>query len=226
VLVGERARAVLDETPVVSREELLAATDRPVARSLTLVCAALAVVVGAYVAVTVKNSSARQFTSGRSRLVSETWPVFAHHPLLGVGVGAQALASHEQSHPRLLTQRNASHTTPLTVAAELGVVGVAAYVLFLAGAARLLLAVVRRNRSLGLGLAAVFLVPLVHSLVYAGFFEDPVTWGSLALAAAYLVAQPAEERVAAPAAATGGSDAARGSRAAAKPAATAPSPRS
>jgi hypothetical protein len=44
---------------------------------------------------------------------------------------------------------------------------------------------------LGLGLAAVFLTLLIHSLFYAGFFEDPITWGVLAVAAAALAALPA-----------------------------------
>ena len=38
----------------------------------------------------------------------------------------------------------------------------------------------------GVGLAAVFLVLGVHSLLYAGFFEDPLTWGVIGLACAAL----------------------------------------
>ncbi|MGH3110655.1 MAG: hypothetical protein ACRDQT_07035, partial [Gaiellaceae bacterium] len=34
------------------------------------------------------------------------------------------------------------------------------------------------------GLAAVFLALVVHSLLYAGFFEDPLTWGVFGLVAA------------------------------------------
>ena len=63
-------------------------------------------------------------------------------------------------------------------------------VAFIAGAARVLLSVTARARALGLGLAAVFLTLLIHSLFYAGFFEDPITWGVLALAAAALAAPP------------------------------------
>ena len=46
------------------------------------------------------------------------------------------------------------------------------------------------NRALGLGAAAVFLTLLVHSLFYAGFFEDPIVWGVIALAAWALLAAP------------------------------------
>ena len=42
------------------------------------------------------------------------------------------------------------------------------------------------DRALGLGLAAVLLVLFVHSLLYAGFFEDPLTWGVIGLTAAAL----------------------------------------
>ena len=38
---------------------------------------------------------------------------------------------------------------------------------------------------------AVFLVLGVHSLLYAGFFEDPLTWGVMGLASAALAGAPA-----------------------------------
>src|SRR5207245_11243488 len=56
----------------------------------------------------------------------------------------------------------------------------------------------RRDRALGIGLGAVFLVLFVHSLFYAGFFEDPLTWGVLGVAGAVLaVPAPVTERAAA-----------------------------
>ena len=53
----------------------------------------------------------------------------------------------------------------------------------LAGATRLLLLLTRLNRALGLGASAVFLALFVHSLFYSGFFEDPIVWGVMVLAA-------------------------------------------
>jgi hypothetical protein len=50
--------------------------------------------------------------------------------------------------------------------------------------------VTRHERLLGLGLATVLFVLFVHSLLYAGFFEDPLTWGALAIAAAVLASIP------------------------------------
>ena len=66
--------------------------------------------------------------------------------------------------------------------------GFALYAWLLAAAAWALWLVTRRQRVLGLGLASILLVLFVHSLLYAGFFEDPLTWGVLGLAAAVLAA--------------------------------------
>jgi hypothetical protein len=80
------------------------------------------------------------------------------------------------------------------VLAELGAVGFVLYIAFLAGAARLLWEAFRRERLLGLGLAACFLVLLLHSLFYSGFFEDPVMWGVLGVAAMLVAPSPAVTR--------------------------------
>ena len=56
-----------------------------------------------------------------------------------------------------------------------------------------------RDRAFGVGLAAVFLVLVVHSLLYAGFFEDPLTWGVIGLACAALARAPVPEDVREPA---------------------------
>ena len=157
-----------------------------IAAAAGLALVAASVGVGIYAA----NHPSSRVTSGRSRLVSVTTRVIADHPLVGVGVGAQPKASHEEAARRGLDSRDASHTTPLTVAAELGGLGILFYLAFLAGAVRVLWDAYVRDRALGLGLAAVFLTLFVHSLVYAGFFEDPVTWGCLAVAAAVVAALP------------------------------------
>jgi O-antigen ligase len=162
------------------------AGNRSTRRAILVAGAVIVLAAGAFVAVKEHHSSARKLTSDRSRLISVTWTVFRHHPLVGVGVGAQPLASHEEAARRSITTRDKSHTTPLTVAAELGILGLAAYAFFLLSAYGVLRAAERRERAAGLGLAAVFVVLVVHSLFYAGFFEDPLTWGSLAVAASLL----------------------------------------
>jgi O-antigen ligase len=121
--------------------------------------------------------------------VTVTARVVVNHPLVGVGVGSQPLASHNEAKTRIGARQDASHTTPLTVLAETGVVGFAVYVWLLIVAARLLRRVVReRDRALGFSLAASFVVLVLHSLVYAGFFEEPLTWGILGVGAASLAA--------------------------------------
>src|SRR6266851_621905 len=155
----------------------------PRMRRVLLVGGASVVLAGAaFVAATAVNDSARQATSGRTRLARVTWVVFTNHPLAGVGIGGQPQASKDEAKTRLSAKRDRSHTTPLTVAAELGIVGLLIYAALLAGASRLLFLVTRRNRALGLGTAAVFLALFVHSLFYSGFFEDPIVWGVMALA--------------------------------------------
>jgi O-Antigen ligase len=164
-------------------------------RVVLLACALLATLVAAGVAgAAIGDRSARDVTSGRSRLVDVTVEAFEERPIAGVGIGGQPKASSEivkKGSP----SRNASHTTPLTVLAELGVVGFALYAWLLASVAWALYLVARTNRSFGVGLAAVFLVLGVHSLLYAGFFEDPLTWGVIGLAGAALARAPAGEDV-------------------------------
>jgi hypothetical protein len=159
------------------------------ARRVALVAAVAVALVGAGIAAAkVAHSSVRKATSDRSRRIELTAKVFVHHPLAGVGLGSQPRASQKLATRFGPLQNFVSHTTPLTVAAELGVVGFLAYVAILAGAARALDAVRRREQALGLSLGAVFLALFVHSLAYSGFFEDPITWLVLGIAAAALAA--------------------------------------
>ncbi|HEY8792414.1 MAG TPA: O-antigen ligase family protein [Gaiellaceae bacterium] len=165
----------------------------PGMRRVLLIGGAAFVLAGAaFVAATAVNDSARQATSGRTRLARVTWVVFTNHPLVGVGIGGQPQASKDEANTKLSAKRDRSHTTPLTVAAELGLVGLLAYAALLAGASRLLFLLTRLNRALGLGASAVFLALFVHSLFYAGFFEDPIVWGVMALAAWAFLALPRE----------------------------------
>jgi O-Antigen ligase len=163
-------------------------------RRLRLLLVAVAVVAtlaaGAFAAESVEGRSARDVTSGRSRLVTVTLDAFEARPLAGVGIGGQPRASTDES-GRGSPSRNASHTTPLTIAAELGIVGLVLYGWLLGAAAWALVLVSRHDRLLALGLGAVLLVLVVNSLLYAGFFEDPVTWGVLGLAALALASSSA-----------------------------------
>jgi hypothetical protein len=144
----------------------------------------IAAVVALVLAVQVGGGAERSVTSERLRLAEDSAIVFTNHPVVGVGVGGQPLASRQEAGERGSLRRSASHTTPLTVAAELGLIGLVAYLALLAGAVSVLTQVRRRDPALGLGLTAALLVLFVHSLFYDGFFENPITWGVLAVAAA------------------------------------------
>jgi len=109
-----------------------------------------------------------------------------------VGIGGQPLASSELS-GKGRPSRNASHTTPFTVLAELGAIGFALYAWLIAAVGWALVGVTRIDRAFGIGLAAVLGALLAHSFLYAGLFEDPLTWGALALAAAVLAREAAEK---------------------------------
>ena len=162
-------------------------------RAVRLVAAATAVLViaggGAFVADKVAGASTQRVTSDRSRRIDLTARVFAEHPLVGVGLGSQPRASQAVSANGGPPSLFVSHTTPLTVAAELGVIGLALYAALLAGASKALLRVFRLDAAFGLALAAVFLGLFVHSLFYSGFFEDPVTWLVLGVASSFLAAR-------------------------------------
>jgi O-antigen ligase len=154
-------------------------------RIVAVTASALLLLGGAgYVVASTEDESARRVTSDRSRRVEATLEVIRDHPLTGVGLGAQPAESQARSKQGGSPTRFVSHTTPLTVAAELGIPGLVAYLAFLVGAAALIERVRRREPTLGLALAAVLLALVVHSLAYSGFFEDPVTWVVVAVASA------------------------------------------
>jgi O-antigen ligase len=128
-------------------------------------------------------------TSGRWNRVERTADVVRDAPVLGVGLGAQPEASQdlaEQNGAR--TARFVSHTTPLTVAAELGIAGLVVYAFLLAAAIRMILLLRERDFALALSLGAVLFALFIHALAYSGFFEDPITWLTLGIGAAYLAA--------------------------------------
>jgi putative inorganic carbon (hco3(-)) transporter len=157
-------------------------------RSIWLVGAIVAVAAAAVVASpTVRHkASLSHITSGRSTLVSKGAKVAVHHPLAGVGVGGFRRAYAEAAHLKGKEPKAAaSHTTPVTVAAETGVPGLLLFLWLVAVGLRLAF---RRLGSsfegtarLAFGLALVAI--LVHSLFYNALFEDPAFWGLLALVA-------------------------------------------
>ena len=165
---------------------------------MRIVAVATAVLVvaaaAAYVGAQGDHALDRRVTSDRWRRIDVTRKVFEQNPVEGVGIGSQPRASQRLSvgggPPGLFV----SHTTPLTIAAELGAIGLVLYAALLAGAGWALARVRRLNEPFGVALAAVFLALVVHSLAYSGFFEDPMTWLALGLAASVLASARAAAR--------------------------------
>jgi hypothetical protein len=156
------------------------------ARKLIAVTTAAVVLAGvaAFGALLAAGYGAERLTSTRTTLVADTWRVFRTHPLEGVGVASQPAASRDLTDGPRAARRHVSHTAPLTVAAELGVIGLALYLAFLAGALRLFSLVRQRDEALGLALLGVATVLFVHSLSYGVFFDDPLVWAVLGIGAA------------------------------------------
>ncbi len=78
---------------------------------------------------------------------------------------------------------SASHTIPVTVAAEQGVLGLALYVALLIAAFVVLFAGAGRSPP-RIALAACFAALVLHTWTYADFLEDPFTWALLAIGVA------------------------------------------
>jgi O-antigen ligase len=167
-------------------------------RSLTAVGVATVMLIAVGVAASVGRTADREVvvaaparidraTSGRFQLVRNGLRIATDHPLAGVGVGGFKSTYEERFELPARTNEAASHNTPVTVAAETGLIGLGLFAWLLVAAG---LVALRRlpdraptARIAGViaavGLAAIF----VHSLAYNAFFEDPVMWGLLALAA-------------------------------------------
>jgi O-antigen ligase len=136
-------------------------------------------------------------TSGRANLVSGGIHLFAQRPLYGYGAGSfpRAYQEHVRAHRVPVT---VSHTEPVTVAAEQGVIGFAAYTALLVTALWTMGSGLLRLRPAAGGVAAraavlaAFVALLVHTMAYAGFFEDPIAWVLLA-AGASLAAVPVRD---------------------------------
>jgi len=151
-------------------------------------------------------------TSGRANLVSGGIHLFAQRPVYGYGSGSfpKAYRVHVKTKKAPVS---ISHTEPITVAAEQGAIGLAAYVGLVITALWAMASgglVSRAGGAAGgttpedasatgggggspaatgparlsvarAAVLATFVALLVHTMAYAGFFEDPITWVLLAM---------------------------------------------
>lgn len=141
---------------------------------------------GFLASIEIRGDSLRHETSDRTQRVEDTARVIEKYPVVGVGLGGQPRESRRLSGRDRPTPNFVSHTTPLTVAAEMGAAGFVLYAWLIVGGALMLLAAYRLEPGLCLALGAAFLALFVHALFYSGFLEDPITWFVLAAGAAHL----------------------------------------
>jgi O-antigen ligase len=131
-------------------------------------------------------------TGGRANLVSGGAELFAHRPLWGYGAGSFPRAYREQVATRKVPV-SVSHTEPITVAAEQGLIGLAAYLALLAVALWTMASGLFPTAVTGPARQAVlaaFAALIVHTMAYAGFFEDPITWVLMAVGTTLAAARP------------------------------------
>jgi hypothetical protein len=153
------------------------------------------------------SSGLSKVTSGRSDLISGGVDLFASRPLAGHGSGAFGRAFRRERKGNQQQAVSASHTLPVTVAAEQGLVGLAAYLAVLAASLVTLFAggpapgrgppSARETAGRGergpdddpadsmtagrAAVAAMYCALLLHTMVYAAFLEDPLSWSLLAI---------------------------------------------
>jgi putative inorganic carbon (HCO3(-)) transporter len=134
------------------------------------------------------EQGANGVSSGRGSLVSGGLHMFGQRPIWGYGSGSFQ-TEYLRQHPSCTEFRTtdcspggvgASHTLPVTIAAEQGVIGVLLYLGLLVAAALTLVPGVRRNPVRAAVLAA-FVGLVLHTLVYDDFLSDPISWTLLAM---------------------------------------------
>jgi O-antigen ligase len=160
---------------------------RTVYFSLALALAALAVALAApkslHFGLKGSGGSASNATSGRTKLIEGGLELLADRPLYGYGSGSFEKQYRRRHRTSAENATSASHTIPVTVAAEQGIAGLALYVALLIVAFGVLLRGAGRSPPRVI-LAAAFAALVLHTWTYADFLEDPMTWALLAVGAA------------------------------------------
>lgn len=141
------------------------------------------------------SGSTNNATNGRTSLVSGGLELFAKRPLQGYGSGSFEREYRRHSGASAENATSASHTIPVTIAAEQGILGLALYAALLLSAFAVLFRGAGRSpprpkpgdTRLQLAspfrpaIAACFAALVLHTWTYADFLEDPFTWTLLAI---------------------------------------------
>jgi putative inorganic carbon (HCO3(-)) transporter len=154
-------------------------------------------------------------TGGRADLVEGGAELFSERPVWGYGSGSfqRAYKEHRDDEDVPVSE---SHTEPITVAAEQGLIGLSLYLALIVVALWTLGRGMWSARPAGpvavgdpppparqegvppttppaggarAAVLAAFVALLVHTLSYAGFFDDPITWVLLAIGASLAQAE-------------------------------------
>jgi O-antigen ligase len=139
------------------------------------------------------GGSTSNATSGRTTLVSGGLELFAKRPLEGYGSGSFETQYKRHGGGTSENATSASHTIPVTVAAEQGLIGLAVYVALLIVAFLVLFRGAGRSPP-RIALAACFAALVLHTWTYADFLEDPFTWAILAVGVALARVAPDDVR--------------------------------
>ena len=126
------------------------------------------------------GGSASNATSGRTKLISGGLELFAQRPLQGYGSGSFQTEYRRHSQTSVENATAASHTIPVTVAAEQGLIGLALYVALLIAAFAVLFTGAGRSPP-RIAISACFAALVLHTWAYADFLEDPITWTLLGI---------------------------------------------
>ncbi len=133
-------------------------------------------------------------SSGRVELIDGGLRLAVLHPVLGAGSGSFEAEYRRLENGSSARATAASHTIPVTVAAEQGVIGLLVYFALLAAALIRLLRGARKAPARA-AVAAAFAALAAHTWMYAAYLEDPMTWALLGIGAALAAATgPGSER--------------------------------
>ena len=138
------------------------------------------------------NQGLNGASSGRPGLVTGGLDLFKQRPLWGYGSGSFE-TEFAARHHAIGETTSASHTIPVTIAAEQGLIGELVYIALVIAAIGCL---IRRARGdpVRSAIAAAFITLVFHTMLYADFLEDPATWALLGVGVALAVGPRADAR--------------------------------
>lgn len=139
------------------------------------------------------NQGLNGVSAGRGSVLGGGMRLFGDRPVWGFGSGS--FETEYQRHRLGSGTLTASHTIPVTIAAEQGVLGELVYLALVLVAIVSLLRGSRADPARA-AIAAAFVALLVHTMLYADFLEDPFTWALLGVGIALArPGRPANEPV-------------------------------